>query len=234
MKIQIITAFPKSFSFLTESIPKRAAEKGRVEINIIDLKKFGTGKWNQIDDKPFGGNPGMLLQIEPVYKALKSIDAYPKSNASPQGNTLQKVILTSARGKTWNQEMALTYSQKVDNLIVICGHYEGVDHRIVEQLIDAEVSIGNFILSGGELAAQVISDSIIRLIPDSIGNSKSVEDETEFYGDYKLNEYPQYTRPEVFITDEAENWAVPKILLSGNHAEIEKWKNLNRKKIDLK
>ncbi len=218
-KLYIITAFPNSFTPLKESIVKRAQEKKLVELDIVDLKKFGEGRWNKIDDRPFGGGAGMLLEVGPIYRALKSINFYP---TRPQNS---KILLTSARGADWEQGRAKHFAQKVDNLVIICGHYEGVDNRVVEHLIDEEVSIGNYILSGGELASMVIVDSIIRLLPGALGNEESAEFETQFKPDgTKHTEHPQYTRPEIFKTDEGEEWNVPKILLSGNHAEIDKWK----------
>lgn len=225
MKISIITAFPNSFSFLSESIPKRAVEKGLLEIEILDLRKYGIGKWKKIDDKPYAGGAGMLMQIEPIYNTLKSLGVYPKRDSKT------KIILTSARGKEWNQNLATSYSSEIEHLVIICGHYEGIDHRVAENLIDEEISIGKYILSGGELAAQVISDSIIRLLPGVVGNTESIIEETQFSSEGKVIEHPQYTRPEVFKTDEGEEWSVPEILLSGNHGEVEKWKEEKRLKI---
>lgn len=222
MKFYIITAFPNSFSPLFESIVKRAQEKNLIELKIIDLKNFGLGKWKKIDDKPFGGGAGMLLQIEPIYNALKSIGYYPKK---PQKS---KVILVSARGTNWNQNLAKKFKTDLKEVVIICGHYEGVDQRVIDNMVDEEISIGNYILSGGELASMVIVDSITRLIDGTLGNSESAETETQFNEDgTKVSEYPQYTRPEVFLTDEGEEWKTPEVLLSGNHTEIEKWKEKN-------
>lgn len=224
MQFDIVTAFPGSFSNLKESIVKRAVEKGKITINIHDLKKWGDGKWKKIDDKPFGGGAGMLLQIEPIYKALKEIGVYPDRDDKT------KVVLTSARGDQWDQDKVVDYRDKLDRLIIICGHYEGVDYRVVEHLIDGEVRIGNYILSGGEIAASVIVDTIARTVPGVVGNEESILDETSFQdSDIRTSEYPQYTRPENFVNDEGEEWSAPEILLSGNHAEIEKWREKNRK-----
>jgi tRNA (guanine37-N1)-methyltransferase len=199
-------------------------EKGKITINIHDLKKWGDGKWKKIDDKPFGGGAGMLLQIEPIYKALKEIGVYPDRDDKT------KVVLTSARGDQWDQDKVVDYRDKLDRLIIICGHYEGVDYRVVEHLIDGEVRIGNYILSGGEIAASVIVDTIARTVPGVVGNEESILDETSFQdSDIRTSEYPQYTRPENFVNDEGEEWSAPEILLSGNHAEIEKWREKNRK-----
>lgn len=222
MKISIITAFPNSFAPLKESIVKRAGEKNLLELNILNLRDFASDERKTIDDRPFGGGAGMLLQIEPIYKALKSLNIYPTRDEKT------KVVLMSVKGKTWNQSMASDHS-KLGHLVIICGHYEGVDNRVVENLIDSEISIGNFILSGGELAAMVVTDSIVRLIDGVLGNNESAVTETSFFNGGKRSEHPQYTRPEVFKTEEGEEWSVPKVLLSGNHGEIEKWKEENSK-----
>lgn len=221
MKFSIITAFPNSFAPLKESIVKRSQDKGLVEINIVDLRNFTDDSRKTIDDKPFGGGAGMLLQVEPVYRALKSIGVYPDRDERT------RVLLTSARGFTWSQSQAEGFKDNFEHIVIICGHYEGVDHRVVEHLVDAEVSIGNFILSGGELASMIIVDSIVRLIPGVVGKEESVAIETEFTDEGKFIEYPHYSRPEVFKTDEGEEWGVPSVLLSGNHAEIEKWRKEN-------
>ncbi|MCA9381334.1 tRNA (guanosine(37)-N1)-methyltransferase TrmD [Candidatus Dojkabacteria bacterium] len=224
MKITIISAFPNAFSFLSESINKRAQEKGLLDLKIINLLDFGLGEWKKIDDKPFGGGAGMVLQVEPIYRALKSINAIDNDDV--------EVILTSARGETWNQKMAENYSISEKEIVIICGHYEGVDQRVIDNFVDIEISIGNFILSGGEPAAMIMVDSITRLLDGVVGNEESIKDETEFLEDHKLIEYPHYTRPEVFITDEGKELKTPDVLLSGHHAEIEKWKNNNRSRIN--
>ncbi|MEP7103903.1 MAG: tRNA (guanosine(37)-N1)-methyltransferase TrmD [Candidatus Dojkabacteria bacterium] len=214
MQFDIITLFPNSYSYLNESIVKRAKEKNLVKINIHNLRDWSTDKHHTVDDKPFGGNPGMLIKLEVVYNALKALGVYP--NKDPK----TKVILTSAKGKQWNQTFAQTYSKEIDRVVILCGHYEGFDHRIVENLIDEEISIGNYVLSGGELPSMVILDSIIRLMPGVLGSEESLQDETTEGNP----EYPQYTRPSTFKNDEGEEWTVPEVLLSGNHAEIEEWK----------
>jgi len=227
MTIDIITIFPRAFSFLDESIPKRAQEKGTVEINIIDLKKYGLGKWNKVDDKPYGGGAGMLMMVEPIYNCLKDIGAYPKKSEK------ERIYIMSARGENWNQSKA-EKSLDLDRLVLICGHYEGADQRVVDNFVDEEVSIGNYILSGGELAAQVITDSIVRLIPGVVGNEGSIARETAFGNGEKRIEHPHYTKPEVFKTDDGEELIVPSVLLSGNHAEIEKWREESTKELKVK
>ncbi|MDQ6986119.1 MAG: tRNA (guanosine(37)-N1)-methyltransferase TrmD [Candidatus Dojkabacteria bacterium] len=231
MKIDIITAFPGVFAYFKESIPKIAEEKGLVKINIVDIRDFSSDTRRSIDDKPFGGGQGMLLMIEPIYKALKSI--VPERFSSKDSNKKTKILMTSARGRSWRQSDAESYKDKIEHLIIICGHYEGVDQRVIDNFVDEEISIGNYVLSGGELPAMVISDSILRLIPGVVGTNESVIDETSFNKDSKLIEYPQYTRPATFTTDEGLDLKVPDILLSGHHANIEKWKASNQKEVSL-
>lgn len=221
MKFDILTLFPEAFSYLDESIIRRAKENNLVEIKIHDLRKYSQDKHKKVDDRPFGGGAGMLIQVGPVYNALKDLGVYPNHDSST------KILLTSAKGEAWNQNMAREYSSSVERVVIICGHYEGFDHRIVEHLVDSEISIGSFVLSGGELASMVVVDSIVRLIDGVLGSKVSVESES--FSDSELSnlEYPQYTRPEVFQTSEGEEWGVPNLLLSGNHAEIESWKKKN-------
>lgn len=207
---------------LDHSILARAQQNGKITINIHDLRQWTEDKRKTIDDKPFGGGPGMLMMVEPIYKALKAINAYPRTGNSPH------VVLTAAAGNQWNQQSAQKYATEYDRVVIICGHYEGVDHRISEHLIDEEVSIGNYVLTGGELAAGVMIDSISRLIPGVLGNAESLAEESHNTLSGKSEtekEYPQYTRPAEFKTDEGETWPVPDILLSGNHGEIQHWKD---------
>jgi tRNA (guanine37-N1)-methyltransferase len=219
MKFHILTLFPESFSYLEESIIKRAVKSGLIEIKIHNLRDWSTDKHKTVDDHPFGGNPGMLMKVEPIYLALKDLGFYPKNDPK------KLVILTSAKGELWNQQLAKDYSASYDEVLIICGHYEGVDHRVVEHLIDKEISVGNYVLSGGELPSMIILDSMSRLIPGVLGNPDSLLEESN--NDSDMSEYPQYTRPANFQTQEGEEWATPEVLLSGNHAEIEKWKKEN-------
>jgi len=221
LKFDILTTFPESFSAIEQSIVKRAVDKQIVEVNIHNLRDFTNDKHKTTDDSPFSGGAGMLMKIEPIYKALKHLGVYPVRDSKT------KVILTSAKGDVWNQTKAKSFSQQLERVVIICGHYEGVDHRVVEQLIDEEVSIGGYVLSGGEIPAMVIVDSITRLIDGALGNSDSLQDESHNEG--MNGEYPQYTRPAIFKTDEGEEWGVPEILLSGDHKKIEEWKKENSK-----
>ena len=207
-KIQIITLFPEMFhGILTSSIIARAQKKGLVEFEIIDLRYFGLGKRHQVDDTPYGGDDGMLLMIEPLYNAILS---------AKKTNSDAKVILLTPRGKLWKQSMAQKLSDDIDDLILVCCHYEGYDERIV-RYIDYQVSIGNYVLTGGEIPALVLIDSIVRLIPGALGNDNSAKNES--FSDDKTLEYPQYTKPAEFMGNK-----VPDILISGNHELIDKWR----------
>lgn len=221
MKFYILTLFPNSFSYLDESIIKRAQKAGLIDIKIHNLRDWATDKHGTADDRPFGGNPGMLMKVEPIYKALKDLGFYPKNDPK------KKVILTSAKGSVWNQDLAKTHVSEYEEILIICGHYEGVDHRVVENLIDEEISIGNYVLSGGELPSMILLDSMARLIPGVLGNPNSLIDESNNVLDEA--EYPQYTRPSLFKTEEGDEWGVPDVLISGNHAQIERWKSENKK-----
>ena len=210
MRRDILTLFPMMFEgFKTESIIKRAIEKGKVEINIIDIRDYTPYKNNQVDDYQFGGGGGMIMMCEPVYNAVESIRTEDSH-----------VILLTPRGKTYNQKKAYEFKEK-KHLIIICGHYEGFDERIYN-LADEFVSIGNFILTGGELPAMMISDSVIRLI-DGVITSTSLESES--FND-NLLDYPVYTKPRDF-----RGMEVPEVLLSGNHKLINEYREEERKRI---
>src|SRR3990167_4329652 len=211
MKIDILTLFPGMFSgAFDESIVGRAQKQGKVEIKIHQLRNWATDRHQTVDDRPYGGGVGMLLKIEPVSAALQDL----KTEKS-------KTILLDAGGQKYTQQKARTYSQ-VNHLILICGRYEGVDHRIREHLIDEEISVGDYILTGGEIPAMVIADSVIRLIPGVLTKEEAVQLESfslPTTDNLPQVEYPQYTRPEDF-----NGWKVPEVLLSGNHKKIEGWK----------
>ena len=213
MQFDIITIFPKFFdSFLSESLLKKAQDKKILTFTIHDLRNYTTDKHHTVDDKPYGGNPGMLLKIEPLTRALKSIKRKKRCH----------VILLSPSGKQFNQKKAQNFSQKYDQLIFLCGRYEGFDARI-KKFIDEEVSIGPYVLNGGEIAAMAIGEAVGRLIPGVIGNAVSLKEESHTILDNI--EYPQYTRPENF-----QGLNVPKVLLSGDHKKISEWKAKHVKK----
>jgi tRNA (guanine37-N1)-methyltransferase len=205
MGIDILTLFPKMFvGPFAESIIKRAQDKKLVEIEIHNLRNWAKDKRKTVDDRPFGGGTGMILMVEPIAAALKELR---------QKNSW--VILLTPQGKTFNQKKAQILAKK-RHLIFICGHYEGVDERIRKYLVDQEISIGDYVLTGGELPAMIVVDTIVRLIPGVLDKPEAIQSEsfTE-----KLLEYPQYTRPANF-----KGWKVPEILLSGNHQKIAAWR----------
>lgn len=210
MQIDIITCFPEMFTGPFDySIVKRAQEKGLVKINIHNLRKWSTNNYKSVDDRPYGGGAGMVMRVDIIDNAIKSIKAGERESKS-------KVILLDAGGKKFTQKKALQLS-KDEHLILICGHYEGVDHRVHEHIADEVISIGDYVLSGGEIPAMVMVDTITRLLPGALGNEQSLAEESHNDGEI---EYPQYTRPE-----EYNGWKVPEILLGGNHAEIKKWRS---------
>jgi tRNA (guanine37-N1)-methyltransferase len=218
MKITILTLFPDMFAGPFDlSIIKRAKEKGLVEIEFINIRDFGEGKHKIVDDTEYGGGIGMLMRVDVIHKAIN----HAKEKFSQQWNneTLkQSVILMSASGKTFKQQVAKEYSQ-LDHLILICGHYEGIDERI-KHYIDGEISLGDFVLTGGEIPAMLIADSVIRLIPGVLPEGATEDESFSELNNEVLLEYPHFTKPQSY-----ENHDVPEILLSGNHAEIKKWRH---------
>jgi tRNA (guanine37-N1)-methyltransferase len=213
-RFDIVTIFPKIFdSYFGESIVKRANEKGIVEINVHNLRDYSTNKHHNIDDTPYGGGAGMVMQVEPIYRAVADIQ---------KANLKSRTILFSAKGKRYKQKDAERLAE-YDQLIFICGRYEGVDERVAEYVVDEEISIGDFVLTGGEIPAMLVVDSVTRLLPGVLGNDQSAIIESHSEEGYL--EFPQYTKPEKFL-----QWEVPKVLLSGNHAEIEHWRKINSSK----
>jgi len=209
LEINILTIFPNMFKGpFSESILNRAQEKGLIKINLIDLRDFTSDKHKTVDDYSYGGGPGMLLKPQPIWDAVEVIKKH-------KSTLPLKIIITSAQGKIFNQEMAKDLS-KEKRLLIICGRYEGIDERIPRLLDAEEVSIGNFVVSGGELPAMLMVDVISRMIPGVLGKEESMVNDS-FYDEYL--DYPHYTRPGEF-----KGFKVPEILLSGNHKEIEKWR----------
>ncbi len=238
IKFDIITIFPEIFnSYFSESLILRALKKKLIKINTHNLRDWTFDRHKTVDDRPFGGGLGMVMKIEPIFKAVKKLKKKKKA----------KVILFTPRGKKFNQKMACQFS-KLDQLILICGRYEGVDERVAKHIADVELSIGDYDLMGGELPAMVVIETVARLIPGVLGKPKLLKERiTKEKG---FIEYPQYTRPEVFSPSpslslpagkaglrragkKGANWRVPKVLLSGNHKEIEKWRKKHRKVISF-
>src|SRR5438552_5224338 len=212
MKIDILTLFPEICRApLSESIMKRAQKQAIVDLRIHNLRDWTTDKHHVVDHAPFGGGQGMVMKPEPIFAAVEHL-RHQTSNLKLQTS---KVILMSPAGRRFNQQLAAELS-KESHLIVICGHYEGVDHRVIEHLVDLEISIGDYVLTNGAIAAVVLVDAIVRLVPGVLGHEQSAVDDSFSAG---LLEAPQYTRPAEF-----RGWKVPDVLLSGNHAEIAKWR----------
>lgn len=221
MTFHLLSIFPDIFeSYLKEGMIKRAIDKKIITIKSHNLRHWTKDKHQSVDDTPYGGGAGMLMKIEPIYKALEDIKKSNKKIAKQK----RAVILLAANGQSWNQSLVKKYS-KYKELIFICGRYEGVDARI-EKFINAKISIGDYVLTGGELPALVMIDSISRLLPGVLGNQASHKDES--YSETGVLEYPQYTKPEVFNT-KGKNYKVPAVLLSGNHQKIKEWREQNKK-----
>jgi tRNA (guanine37-N1)-methyltransferase len=210
-KIQTITLFPEMFEgVFNNSMMWKAQDKGIVEFSLINLREFGLGPRKQVDDTPYGGGDGMLLKPEPLFAAVEAAKA-----ADPTA----RVVLMTARGQRWKQSMAQNWSEDTRGIIFICGRYEGYDERITA-LVDDQIRVGDYVLTGGELPAMTVIDSVVRLIPGVLGGAMSAE--IESFSDGETLEFPQYTRPEEF-----NGMRVPDVLLSGNHANIAKWRAEN-------
>lgn len=208
MKIDIMTLFPEMCeTVLNESIIGRAKKAGKVEINCHNIRDFANNKHNKVDDTPYGGGMGMVMAAEPIYNCYNSLF----SNSEPKPH----LIYLSPKGSTLTQKRVVELS-KFDRLVLLCGHYEGVDERVLEEIVDEQISIGDFVLTGGELPALCLADSVCRMLPGVLSDDLCFEEESHFSG---LLEYPQYTRPAVW-----NEKSVPDVLLSGNHAEIAKWR----------
>ena len=204
MNFDVLTLFPEMFSSLNESIIGRAVKDKKIDINIVNIRDFSENKHKKVDDTPYGGGAGMVMMPDVVYRAYNSLEN--KENA--------KVIYMSPQGKKLNQKKVLELS-KENHLIILCGHYEGIDQRVLDKIVNEEISIGDYVLTGGELPAMVLIDSVSRYV-DGVLSKESIKEESF---SENLLEYPQYTRPEVF-----EGEKVPEVLLSGNHKEIDKWR----------
>ncbi|MGV3243788.1 tRNA (guanosine(37)-N1)-methyltransferase TrmD [Staphylococcus sp. 11261D007BR] len=207
MRIDYLTLFPEMFEgVLNQSILKRARDKGILSTNTVNFRDYAMNKHQQVDDYPYGGGQGMVLKPEPIFNAISSIDTTEQT----------RVILMTPQGQPFNQKVAESLSTS-EHLVFICGHYEGYDERIREHLVTDEISVGDYVLTGGELPAMVMTDAIVRLLPEVLGNQTSHEDDSFSSG---LLEYPQYTRPRDF-----NGMRVPDVLLSGDHRNIEQWRH---------
>lgn len=223
IRFDIITIFPEIFSsYLGESLIARAQKKKLIKINIHNLRKWAKDKHRTVDDKPFGGGLGMVIKVEPIYKAVQSCLIYGIKHK-------RKVVLFTPRGKKFTQKMAYRLS-KLDQIIFICGRYEGVDERVAKKIADMEISIGDYDLMGGELPAMVAIETISRLIPGVLGKPELLKERIKKGGGFL--EYVQYTRPEVFSPKRGIYWRVPQILLTGDHKKIQEWKNKHSKIIE--
>ncbi len=208
MKIEIMTLFPEMCeAVLSESIVGRARKAGKIELNCRQIREYTQDKHRRVDDTPYGGGMGMVMQCEPIYNCYKAV--CDDMGAKPH------TIYMSPKGKIFNQQKAIELA-KMENILIICGHYEGVDQRILDKIVDEEISIGDYVLTGGEIPAMAVADAVARMCPGVLSDEICFTDESIYSG---LLEYPQYTRPEVW-----EGEAVPPVLLSGHHKNIEKWR----------
>ena len=214
MKIDVLTIFPEFFREVFDfGIIRRAREAEIVEINIHDLREYTLDKHRKVDDRPFGGGAGMVLTPEPVFRAIENLIGTSERENYPRET---RVILLSPQGRQFKQSVAKEFADGANHIILICGRYEGVDERVNEMLVTDEISIGDYVLSGGEPAAIVLTDAIVRLLPNALGSETSAENDSFSNG---ILDYPHYTQPREF-----RGMKVPEVLLSGNHAEIEKWR----------
>ncbi|MCB1023759.1 MAG: tRNA (guanosine(37)-N1)-methyltransferase TrmD [Acidobacteria bacterium] len=215
MKVDVLTIFPEFFSEVFNfGIIRRAKEAGIVEINVHDLRAWTTDKHHKVDDRPFGGGDGMVLKPEPIFRAIDDLIGSDKRGEFPEGT---RVVLLSPQGVPLKQVIAKDLADEARHIVMICGRYEGVDERVNQALVTDEISIGDYVLSGGEPAAIVLADAIIRLLPEALGSETSAENDSFSNG---ILDFPHYTQPRDF-----RGMEVPEVLLSGNHGEIEKWRN---------
>jgi tRNA (guanine37-N1)-methyltransferase len=212
LRFNFITLFPEKIeSYFSSGIPGKAKNNKVIEVHTVHLRDFAANKHNKVDDTIYGGGPGMLIQVGPVYRALESL-----------GENKGIVVLPSPSGELFDQDLARELYSQTRSLTLISGYYEGIDHRVSEYLIDREVAIGNYVISSGDLASLVVADCISRLVPGFLGKEESLLEES--HNEEEELEYPQYTKPFEFM-----GWTVPEILVNGNHEEIRKWRQKNRK-----
>ncbi|KPJ54982.1 tRNA (guanine-N1)-methyltransferase [Parcubacteria bacterium DG_72] len=224
IKFDIITIFPEIFiSYFKESLISRAQKKKLIKIKVHNLRKWAKDKHKTVDDRPFGGGFGMVMKVEPIYRAVKQLKKKPTFAKASAGKA--KVILFTPRGEKFNQTMAHQFS-KLDHIIMICGRYEGVDERVAKKIADIELSIGDYVLMGGEIPAIAVIEATTRLIPGALGKEEMIKQRTT--REKGFVEQQQYTRPEVFEAGK-KKWRVPKVLLSGDHKKIEDWRKKHKK-----
>lgn len=230
MKFNVLTIFPGLFeSFRSETLIKKALAVNLFELNLVDIREFAKDKHHTTDDSPYGGGPGMVMKVEPIFNALSALNIG-STGSSEKGVGSSKTLLMSPRGRQFSQSVVEEYA-RLDEITIICGRYEGVDQRVVEHLVDEELSIGPYVMSGGEIPAMVVIEAVSRYIPGVLGNEESLKEETFSLGSdinqssfiNHSREYPQYTKPAEF-----NGWKVPEVLLSGNHEQIKKWREQNK------
>lgn len=220
MRFDIITIFPKIFdAYFSESIIGRAQRQKIITIKTHDLRRWASDRHKTVDDRPFGGGPGMVMMVEPIFKAVKVLKNFSILNFQ-FSKLKQRVILFSAKGKRMTQKDVRRWAKNYNQLILICGRYEGVDERVAQHIADEEISVGEYVLTGGEIPAMIVVDAVARLLPGVLGKKESLLEES--FSKKEFLEYPQYTRPEEF-----KNWPVPSILLSGDHKKIKEWQQKN-------
>ncbi len=225
IRFDILTIFPPMFAgYLGESILKRAQEKKLLDIRVHDLRDWAEGKHRKVDDKPYGGGPGMVMQVGPFYRALHALKV---AEMRRGGGTKTRVVLLSAKGKRFTHREAVRLS-KYERIVLLCGRYEGVDERVAARLADEEISIGDYVLTGGELPALVVVDAVARHLPGVLGKEESLA--AESHTEEGVTEYPQYTRPESFSPKKGIAWKVPGVLLSGDHRKIAAWRSAKSKR----
>lgn len=235
MKVDIITIFPLAFAgYLNESILKRAQKKKLLTIRVHDLRRWTIDRHKTVDDRPYGGGPGMVMKVEPFYRAVAALrsksqiaNRHRGAGSRSRDKSQTRVILTSAKGKQFTQADARRLAQ-YQRIIILCGRYEGVDERVADSIADEELSIGPYVLTGGELPAMVVVDAMARHIPGVLGKAESLEEKRQ--APSSSLGYPQYTRPEVFSPKKGTTWRVPKTLLSGDHEKIQVWREKQAKK----
>ena len=229
MRFDIITIFPEIFnSYFKEAIIKRALKKGLIKVGIHNLRGWTRDLHKTVDDRIYGGGIGMVMKVEPIFKAVTALKKLKMKNEKSKKKKT-RVILFTPRGKKFDQKTAYQFS-KMDRLILICGRYEGVDERVAKRIADIELSIGDYVLMGGELPAMVVMETVARLIPGVLGTPQLLKERIS--KEKGFIEYPQYTRPEVFEPRRKIKWRVPKILLSGDHKKIQEWRKKHSKIIE--